>query len=142
MPALSARHSAIQSFRIRRSTSLQWRNGRNAEGIVARGEIAGISAGYRVEEWEINDNEGQVVDPDSMRWDDDLTFTATRWELAEASLVCVQADAGAGIRAHHGGFDRALVIADLSERVQDLMSVRARMATRQRMYDAQQALFV
>jgi phage head maturation protease len=30
----------------------QTAEGRNAEGMVARGEIAGISAGYRVEEWE------------------------------------------------------------------------------------------
>jgi phage head maturation protease len=109
--------------------------------MVARGEIAGISAGYRVEEWEITDADGQVVDPKSMRWDDDLTFTATRWELLETSLVTVPADAGAGIRAYPGGFDRALVIADLSERVQALMSVRIRMEARQRMFEAQQAMF-
>jgi hypothetical protein len=118
------------------------KEGRIAEGMVARGEIAGVSAGYRVEEWEITDGDGRVVEPESMRWDDDLTFTATRWELLETSLVTVPADAGAGIRACPGGFDRALVIADLSEDVQVLMSVRVRMATRQRMYDAQQALFV
>jgi hypothetical protein len=120
----------------------QTSEGRKAEGMVARGEIAGISAGYRVEEWEVADSDGRFVDPDSMRWDeDDLTFTATRWELLETSLVTVPADAGAGIRSYPSGQDRALVIADLSQRVQILTSVRARMESRQRMYDKQEALF-
>ncbi|KJC37148.1 hypothetical protein UP09_28300 [Bradyrhizobium sp. LTSP885] len=120
----------------------QTAEGRKAEGMVSRGEIAGISAGYRVEAWEIADAQGEVVNPNSMRWDDDdLTFTATRWELLEVSLVTVPADAGAGIRAHHDGFDRALVVADLSERVQVVTSCRMRMATRQRMHDRQQGRF-
>ena len=124
-----------------RLTFNQTAEGRKAEGMVARGEIAGISAGYRVEEWEVADAEGRVVDPDLMRWDDDLIFTATRWELLETSLVTVPADAGAGIRAYPDGFDRALVIADLSEEAQVVMLVRMRIATRQRMYDRQEALF-
>src|ERR1700738_4414822 len=37
--------------------------GRKAEGMVARGEIAGISAGYTVREWEITAAEGNVLDP-------------------------------------------------------------------------------
>ena len=37
-------------------------NGELAEGMVARGEIAGISAGYRVEEWSISDADGTVID--------------------------------------------------------------------------------
>lgn len=83
--------------------------GRKAEGMVARGEIAGISAGYRVEEWEITDSENNVVDPERMRWDDDgLTFTATRWQLLEASLVAVPADGSAGIRLLGSGSDRAV----------------------------------
>lgn len=79
-----------------RLTFNQTAEGRKAEGMVARGEIAGISAGYRVEAWEILDPDGRSVEPDSMRWDDDgFTFTATRWELLEISLVSVPADAGA-----------------------------------------------
>ena len=104
--------------------------------------ITKIDTRYRVEEWEVTDAVGHVVHPDSMRWDEDnLIFTATRWELLKASLVTVPADAGAGIRAHQGGFDRALVVADLSEGVQVLMLARMRMDARQRMYDRQEALF-
>jgi hypothetical protein len=52
--------------------------GQMAEGMVARKEITGISAGYRVEEWEITDPDGRVIDPevDRLRLDDELTFTA------------------------------------------------------------------
>jgi phage head maturation protease len=89
--------------------------GRKAEGMVARGEIAGISAGYRVEEWEITDSENNVIDPERVRWDDDLTFTATRWELLEASLVLEAADRGASIRSLSlgGGHD---TISDIRSR--------------------------
>lgn len=78
--------------------------GRQAEGMVARGEIKGISAGYQVHEWEITDKDGRVLDPetDIIRFDDDLTFTATRWEIHEASLVSVPADAPAMIRSSDG----------------------------------------
>ena len=65
--------------------------------MVSRGEISGISAqGYRVDEWEVKDADGNVIDPNRLRWDDnsdDLTFTATRWELLEVSLVTIPADA-------------------------------------------------
>jgi phage head maturation protease len=95
--------------------------GRIAEGMVARGEIAGISAGYRVEEWQITDDDGTVIDPESARWDDDdLTFTATRWELLEASLVLVPADSASAVRSFG---DTA---------VGDLVDVRQRMLSRQR----------
>jgi phage head maturation protease len=76
--------------------------GRLAEGMVSRGEISGISVGYKVEDWEITDAEGDVIDPetDRIRWDDDnLTFTAINWQLLEASLVTVPADATAAIRS-------------------------------------------
>jgi hypothetical protein len=61
--------------------------------MVARGEITGVGAGYRVEQWLITDEDGGIVDEKSVRWDDDLTFTATRWQLLEASLVGVPAPA-------------------------------------------------
>ena len=78
--------------------------GRKAEGMVARGELTSVSIGYRVLEWEVKDSEGNVIDPerDRARYDDDLTFTATRWELYEVSLVTVPADAGAAIRSAGG----------------------------------------
>jgi hypothetical protein len=116
--------------------------GRNAEGMVARGEIAGVSAGYRVTEWEVSDADGRVLDPAYLRWDDDdLTFEAVRWQLIECSLVSCPADAGAGIRLHGGGFDRALVSADLSEDVRIRSLVKMRMMARQSMFEAQQVLF-
>jgi Caudovirus prohead serine protease len=85
--------------------------GRRAEGMIARNEIAGISAGYRVNAWKIQDPDGRVIDPevDRIRWDDDdLTYTATNWELYEASIVSVPADSAAVIRSLGSGSDRAL----------------------------------
>jgi HK97 family phage prohead protease len=61
------------------------------EGMVARGELTGISIGYRVNTWEI-----QTVD------DGHETWRATRWELLEVSLVSVPADANAVVRAVSG----------------------------------------
>ena len=89
--------------------------------MVARGEIAGVSAGYRVEEWEITNADGKVVDPDNdrLRWDEDLTFTATRWQLFEASLVSVPADASSMIRSL-GGCD---AIADIKARMRARMNI-------------------
>jgi phage head maturation protease len=86
--------------------------GRRAEGMVARGEIKGISAGYTVREWEITDKDGRVVDPEveRIRYDEEYTFTATRWELLEGSLVSVPADAPSMIRSmtFGSGEDRKL----------------------------------
>jgi phage head maturation protease len=94
--------------------------GKKAEGMVARGELRGVSAGYRVDTWEITDADGDVVDERNVRWDDDLTFTATRWQLFEASLVGVPADAASSIRSLGGSRD---LVAD----------VKARMLARHRM---------
>src|ERR1700722_4298919 len=35
--------------------------GRAAEGMIARSEIVGVSAGYRVEQWEISDADGNII---------------------------------------------------------------------------------
>jgi phage head maturation protease len=93
-----------------------------AEGMVARSEISGISAGYRVDEWEIADEDGILVDPNRASFDDNLTFTATRWELLECSLVSVPADATASIRSRNDS----------------LAHIRQRMIPRQAMHEAQQ----
>jgi hypothetical protein len=104
--------------------------GRQAEGMVSRGELKGISAGYSVSKWEISDADGNVLDPDSSpRWDENLVFTATRWQLLEASLVGVPADAASAVRSFGGAATGDLV--DVWAR----MNARNRMATRQRMYD-------
>ena len=78
--------------------------GRKAEGLVSRGTVRGISIGYRVDEWEIADDEGNVVDPDRERlqWDEEYTFTAKRWELLEVSLVSVPTDPNAFVRSFGG----------------------------------------
>jgi phage head maturation protease len=95
--------------------------GRNAEGMVARREISGVSAGYSVQTWQISDADGYILDPDLVNWgDDDLTFTATAWTLMECSLVSVPADSLATIR---------------NDRVDHLSDVRARMEARQNMSD-------
>ena len=75
--------------------------GRNAEGLVSRGTIRGVSIGYRVDEWEIADTDGKVIDPERERlgWDAEYTFSAKRWELLECSLVSVPADSSAMTRS-------------------------------------------
>jgi phage head maturation protease len=104
--------------------------GRQAEGMIARGELKGISAGYSVSDWEISDDDGDIIDPEKgqMRWDDKLTFTAVRWQLLEASLVGVPADAASAVRSFGAGAT--------GDRIVD---VRARMQSRQRMHERSQA---
>lgn len=106
----------------------QTEQGRKAEGMVARGELSGISAGYRVDRWQITDADGDVVEERDVRWDDDLTFTATRWQLFEASLVGVPADAVAMVRSMSIG---GPIVAN----------VFARMQARQRMHDRMMKAF-
>jgi phage head maturation protease len=73
--------------------------GRNAEGLVSRGTIRGVSIGYSVSSWEVTDADGDVVDPSRLRWDGEYTFTAKRFSLLELSLVSVPADSAAIIRS-------------------------------------------
>jgi hypothetical protein len=104
--------------------------GEMAMGMVERGEIAGISAGYAVREWTITDDDNNIVDPEAIRWDDDLTFEATKWDLHECSLVSVPADPLSGIRSMGSGVDRPLLIFGGAGGHHD---VRTRMLARERM---------
>jgi phage head maturation protease len=74
-----------------------------AWGMVQRNEISGISVGYRTTKWAVTDSDGQEIDQE-LAYSDGASFTyrAVRWELLEASLVSVGADAGAGIRSGSG----------------------------------------
>ncbi len=109
--------------------------GRKAEGMISRKEVNGVSIGYRVSDWTISDRDGNTIDPaiDHTRWDEnDLTFTASKWELLEISLCAVPADAGAGVRAYG---DRAY-----PPPPPFIVELRARMAIRQRMHEREQAM--
>jgi hypothetical protein len=91
--------------------------------MVARREITSLSVGYKVDDWKISDSDGNVIDPekDRVRWDDDLTFTATRWQLFEVSLVGVPAD-GASMFLSFGG----------SRRPTEVEAIKMRMRMRMR----------
>ena len=92
-------------------------------GMVARGEISGISVGYRVDEWQATDENNDIVDDPG--WNDDaLVFTAVRWQILESSLVSVGADVGAMIRSLGTGNNE---IDDIKAR----MHARHRMTMRQ-----------
>ena len=70
--------------------------------MVERKELNGISIGYRINNFEITDGDGRVIDPevDRLRWnEDDLTFTANDWQLIEVILVSVAADPATGVRS-------------------------------------------
>ena len=62
--------------------------GRKAEGMVERGEVTGISVGYRVSKWALTSIESDVE-----------VWRADRWELLEVSLVAVPADPMATTRS-------------------------------------------
>jgi hypothetical protein len=98
-----------------------------AWGMVQRNELSGVSIGYRVTEWSVTDEDGEIIDQQYAYANAaSFTYRAERWELLEASLVSVGADAGAGIRSG---------IAD-----DNLDNVRARMLARQNMSDRQSAM--
>jgi HK97 family phage prohead protease len=107
--------------------------GMRAEGMIKRGELGGVSVGYRVLEWEVQDGDGNILDPDHFRWgDDDLTFVGKNWELLEVSICAVPADAQSGFR-NIELFDRAY----LSSLPPHLVDIHARMLARARMVERQ-----
>src|SRR5207244_1756578 len=62
--------------------------GIEAEGMVSRSEVTGISIGYVVRTWQLTESTEDID-----------TWTAASWELLEVSLVPVPADANAGVRS-------------------------------------------
>jgi phage head maturation protease len=101
--------------------------GEMAMGMVERSEILALSAGYRVEAWEIFDEDGNPVDENRASFEDDLTFLATKWELLEASLVSVPADSFASVRSVGSG---AYNIADGLARMKARQAIIDRMSRR------------
>jgi HK97 family phage prohead protease len=108
--------------------------GVRAAGMVKRGELGGISVGYRVTEWEVRNGKGQVVDPDSIAWGgEDSTFVGKHWELLEVSLVTVPAESAAHVR-HHSDLHDRVYLPTLPARLND---IRTRMEVRQRILERQ-----
>jgi HK97 family phage prohead protease len=70
--------------------------GRRAEGMVSRGEVTGISVGYRVTMWNLVSLENEIE-----------IWRADKWELLEVSLVAVPADPQASIRSAPTSCQRA-----------------------------------
>jgi Na+-translocating ferredoxin:NAD+ oxidoreductase RnfG subunit len=107
-----------------------------------------LLAKYRVDSWRVTDASGDLIDEDNVGWDADLTFTATRWQLYEGSLVGVPADIDSAVRKLGGNSDNT--IDDVRQRMESrqhmagidqIDNIRARMLWRQRMHDLQQAAF-
>lgn len=93
--------------------------------------------GYRVLEWQVEDAEGDAVDPDQVRWgDDDLRFIGNKWELMEVSICTVVADPASGFRNNDDLVDRPY----FPPAAPHLIDIRARMMSRQRMVDRQSEL--
>jgi HK97 family phage prohead protease len=102
--------------------------GLKVAAMIQRGEVSAVSIGYRTMDFEITDRNGDVVDPRSSRWnEDDLTFTATRWQLVETSIVSTPADVEAAIRNIDNALPKSIFArTDTIAR----MKARARMHTR------------
>jgi hypothetical protein len=107
--------------------------GKAAAGMVGRGEISGVSCGYKVLSWLIEDEDGNTIDPDDrFRWDDaNLIYTADTWELLEVSAVLIAADAHSSMR---GLVTNQHNIADTFARMQSRERMHAR-ATDLQTYD-------
>lgn len=103
--------------------------GELALGMVRRNEIGGCSIGYRVTEWEVRDEDGDIVDQDlSYSNAASFTYVAKRFELLEVSICPVVADSGAGVRS------------DDDSGANYILDARARMQARQRMIERMSAV--
>jgi hypothetical protein len=93
--------------------------------MIRRGELNGVSAGYRVNRWRVENEDGETIDAENTHWSDgdNFTYIAERWELLECSCVNIAADSGAGIRD------------EPDTNTNSLVDVRARMGARQRMVE-------
>jgi hypothetical protein len=110
--------------------------GKNAEAMIARGELRGISCGYSVQCWTVTDAKGRAVDADSVGWNDEgYTYLATAWTLFEVSAVTVPADALSGIRSLGSGVQASIGNNHVGA-VRQRMEIRQRAFARQRMHDA------
>ncbi|WP_242095426.1 prohead protease/major capsid protein fusion protein [Sphingomonas sp. CROZ-RG-20F-R02-07] len=83
--------------------------GVEAEGMVQRGELTGISIGYTVDIWQLTEMTDAVD-----------TWTAQRWELLEVSLVPVPADSNAGVRSHQGTIPGTAASTGSNEKDEDM----------------------
>jgi hypothetical protein len=110
--------------------------GKVAAGMVGRGEISGVSCGYKVLSWLIEDEDGNTIDPDDrFRWDDSgLIYTADTWERLEVSAVLIAADSSAAMRG--------LVTNHNIEDTRARMESRERMNAKQAAMEAASLLFV
>ena len=70
--------------------------GRAAEGMALRGEMTGLSVGYRVRTWTLVSTENETE-----------VWRADKWELLEVSMVAVPADPQAQFRAADNDSTRA-----------------------------------
>jgi HK97 family phage prohead protease len=111
--------------------------GVRAAGMVKRGELGGISIGYRTTLWEVRDSKGRVIDPDTAAWgSENSTFVAKEWELLEVSLCSVPAESSAHVRHQDDLHDR-IYLPTLPGRLND---IRVRMEIRQRLTERQSEL--
>jgi phage head maturation protease len=106
--------------------------GLEVAAMVQRGEASAVSIGYKISDWLITDKDGELVDPRSSRWnEDDLTFTATRWQLVEASIVSTPADVEASIRNTDSALPKS-VFARANTTADAIARAKARHAMHQR----------
>jgi len=110
--------------------------GREAAGMIERGEVSAVSCGYRVDVWAISDSEGRVIDPVAdfgRHTEDGLIFTARRWTLLECSVVAIPADCEAVVRS-------SLFEIDVPLPPTPAQAALFRMLTRERMYARQEVI--